>query len=225
MMRQRSLNFAPVLVSFALLALAMLPAGCDRRTDAPIQGYVEGEYVSVASPVAGQLSVLSVSRGQQVKKSDLLFELDATFEKAALGQAQWRLMQSRATLDDLRKGMRPTEITELEAQLKQARAALVYAEAEATRLENLLPTGGSSRHETDQATTIRDQDRWKVAQLEAQLETAKLGSRSDQIAAAEADVKAREAAVASAAEFILEGLHVHNKLNKSAKPGGISYRR
>jgi len=36
---------------------------------------------------------------------------------------------------------------------------------------------------------------------------------------------AREAAVASAAEFILEGLHVHNKLNKNVKPGTTSYRR
>jgi magnesium chelatase subunit I len=39
------------------------------------------------------------------------------------------------------------------------------------------------------------------------------------------DREAREAATASAAEFILEGLHVHNKLNKSAKSGGASYRR
>jgi magnesium chelatase subunit I len=35
----------------------------------------------------------------------------------------------------------------------------------------------------------------------------------------------REAATASAVEFILEGLHVHNKLNKSAKNGASSYRR
>ncbi len=39
------------------------------------------------------------------------------------------------------------------------------------------------------------------------------------------DREAREAATASAAEFILEGLHVHNKLNKAAKTGGSTYRR
>jgi magnesium chelatase subunit I len=39
------------------------------------------------------------------------------------------------------------------------------------------------------------------------------------------DREARDAATAGAAEFILEGLHVHNKLNKSAKAGGTSYRR
>ena len=39
------------------------------------------------------------------------------------------------------------------------------------------------------------------------------------------DAQAKEAAVASAAEFILEGLHVHNKLNKTAKAGTSAYRR
>jgi magnesium chelatase subunit I len=37
--------------------------------------------------------------------------------------------------------------------------------------------------------------------------------------------EARDAATASAAEFILEGLHVHNKLNKAVKAGGSTYRR
>ncbi len=39
------------------------------------------------------------------------------------------------------------------------------------------------------------------------------------------DADARDAATASAAEFILEGLHVHNKLNKTSKTGVSSYRR
>ncbi len=36
---------------------------------------------------------------------------------------------------------------------------------------------------------------------------------------------AKEAAVAAAAEFILEGLHVNNKLNKNVKSGSSAYRR
>jgi len=39
------------------------------------------------------------------------------------------------------------------------------------------------------------------------------------------DREVRESAAASAAEFLLEGLHAHNKINKSAKAGGTSYRR
>jgi magnesium chelatase subunit I len=40
-----------------------------------------------------------------------------------------------------------------------------------------------------------------------------------------ADSDARTAVTASAAEFILEGLHVHNKLNKNIKAGTTSYKR
>jgi magnesium chelatase subunit I len=40
-----------------------------------------------------------------------------------------------------------------------------------------------------------------------------------------ADPDARTAATASAVEFILEGLHVHNKLNKNVKAGATSYKR
>jgi HlyD family secretion protein len=50
----------------------------------------------------------------------------------------------------------------------------------------------------DRARSTRDQDRERVAQLEADLQTGRLGARTDQIAAAEANVRALEAALARA---------------------------
>ena len=56
-----------------------------------------------------------------------------------------------------------------------------------------------------------------------------LRKRADELARATtpglSDPEARDAAVASAAEFILEGLHVHNKLNKTVKAGAVAYQR
>jgi magnesium chelatase subunit I len=56
-----------------------------------------------------------------------------------------------------------------------------------------------------------------------------LRKRAEELAAGwgtgASDGELRAAATASAAEFILEGLHVHNKINKQAKAGGTSYRR
>jgi magnesium chelatase subunit I len=56
-----------------------------------------------------------------------------------------------------------------------------------------------------------------------------LRSRADQLAASSLarppERESADYAAASAAEFILEGLHVHNKLNKSAKAGGTIFRR
>src|SRR5262249_8995247 len=50
----------------------------------------------------------------------------------------------------------------------------------------------------DRAKSTRDQEQQRVSQLEANLDTARLGSRSDQVAAAEANVRALEAALAKA---------------------------
>ncbi|MHC1745295.1 MAG: HlyD family secretion protein [Syntrophobacteraceae bacterium] len=190
-------------MSFLLLwlvaALIGSIAGCGRPASDKVQGYVEGEFVYVASPLSGTLQALHVRRGGQVKEGDPLFSLDNTPEKAARDEAERRMAQARATLDDTRKGKRPTEIESIEAQLKQARAALVLSEREYARQEKLTRTpGASSEQDLDRTRATRDQDSQRVAQLEADLKTARLGSRIDQVLAAEATQRAQEAVLTKA---------------------------
>ncbi len=180
-----------------LAALCILP-GCSRPDQNRVQGYVEGEFVYVASPLAGALEKLHVQRGDQAKANDLLFTLDREPEKESRDEAERRLTQARSNLEDAKKGKRPTEIESAEAQLQQAQAALVLSEKELARQEKLLRTAASSMQDVDRARATRDQDRQRVAQLGADLVTAHLGSRSDQIAAAAANMKATEATLARA---------------------------
>ena len=182
----------------AALAIGAAVSGCERLAPDAFQGYVEGEFVYVASPLAGELELLAVQRGAGVEPGALLFALERGAEQAERDGAERRLAQARADLEDLRKGMRPSEIESLEAQLGQAQAALVLAEEELARQEGLLPTGATSATERDRARGARDRDVDRVAELTADLKTARLGSRDDQIAAAEAEVSAREAALAKA---------------------------
>ena len=179
------------------LILALL-AGCTPAPSQRVQGYVEGEFVHVASPLAGQLDTLSVQRGAQVKKDSPLFALEHGMETAAREEAERRLAQAKATLEDAKKGRRPSELTSLDAQLGQARAALVLSEKEYERQEDLHRRGVSSAEAFDRARALRDQDAHRVAQLEADSQTARLGSREDQVAAAEANVRALQAGVAQA---------------------------
>jgi HlyD family secretion protein len=173
-------------------------AGCNRQASDRVQGYVEGEYVYVASPFAGQVETLSVKRGAGVKPGDPLFALECGLETAARDEAERKLVQGRANLEDAKKGKRPPELESAEAQLKQARAALVLSEKEHKRQEDLHGRGVTSAEDFDRARSTRDQDDHRVHQLEADLQTAHLGSRDDQIAAADANVRALEAALAQA---------------------------
>jgi HlyD family secretion protein len=180
-------------------ALALVAAGCARRDEGLLQGYAEGEYVLVASPYAGQLERLRVRRGEQAQQGQPLFALDAAVERATLDAAVGRVEKSRASLEDARKGQRPSEIASLEAQLAQAQAAERNSSAELRRVEPLVPSGALTRQDLDRARSTHDQDLQRVKQLEADLQTARLGSREDLVAAAEADLRAQQAVQARAA--------------------------
>jgi HlyD family secretion protein len=70
---------------------------------------------------------------------------------------------------------------------------------EVARQEGLATVPGAAVElEVDRARSSRDQNQQRVSQLEAELKTALLGSRTDLIAAAEAEVRAKEAALAKA---------------------------
>ena len=176
----------------------MLLVGCSPTPSQRVQGYVEGEFVYVASPLAGQLETLSVKRGEQVKKGDPLFALECGLETAARDEAERKLVQGKASLEDAKKGRRPTELESADAQLRQARAALVLSEKEYKRQEDLYRRSVSSAADFDRAHSLRDQDEQRVAQLEADSLTARLGSREDQVTAAEANVRALQASLAQA---------------------------
>ena len=74
-----------------------------------VQGYVEGEYVYVAAPVAGRLETLDVMRGARVTAATPLFQLDRASEQPGRDDAAARLARAEANLADLRKGKRPSE--------------------------------------------------------------------------------------------------------------------
>ena len=127
-----------------------------------------------------------------------LFTLDSIPEKAARDEAARRVAKARANLEDAKMGQRPTEIAALEAQLEQARAALAFSEREFERQTALVKSNVVAKRDLDNARSQRDQDRQRVTELEANLRTARLGARSEQVAAAEQAVLVQEAALARA---------------------------
>lgn len=177
-----------------LIALSLL-TGCQRGSPELLQGYVEAEYVYVGAPLGGELEHLHVQRGATVKAGDLLFELERSADVASRDEAALRLQQAQATLADLQKGVRPSELEALRAQIDQANAQLTYAQTELTRIEKLRKTFNASEDELQQAQARQRQGLARVAEVTANLQTAQLGGRADVVEAARHEAQARQAAL------------------------------
>ncbi|MES2152778.1 MAG: HlyD family efflux transporter periplasmic adaptor subunit [Pseudomonadota bacterium] len=185
------------LAAVRLLLLALLCACADKPADF-YSGYVEADYVRLASPAGGTLAKLYLQRGDLVAAGAPAYVLEQENERAARLEALARLARARALLADAAKGKRSDERAVAQAQLAQAEAALRLSQADLAR-EAGLQAGhfiAPARLDADRAAVGRDQGRVREAQ--AALRVAALGARSDALAAAQQDVKAAEAQLAQA---------------------------
>jgi HlyD family secretion protein len=182
---------------FSLLAaapIALLLAACTRPAPVGWQGYLEGEFVYVAAPLAGRLDSLAVTKGGRVAAGAPLFTLEQASELAAQRQAADQLRSAQSRLADLQKGSRPTELAALESRLSQARSSAELSQLEFARQETLFKTNVIAAAELDRARLTHQRNTRALDELSAQLATAGLGARTDAVAAAAADVSAATAA-------------------------------
>lgn len=187
------MKIAALLPSLTALA-CLLATGCSRPSANSFQGYLEGEFVYIAAPLAGRLDTLAVTRGAQVKAAAPLFTLEHAADSAAVAQAEARLLQARARFEDLMKGSRVNELDALRARLAQARAAAELSGLEAERQAALFNKGVSPGSENDRARLTHERDLRAIDDLAAQLATARLGGRTDALTAAGQEVAAAVAA-------------------------------
>ena len=200
--------------ALTLLIVAGILAACSGDKQTTYQGYVEGEYVHVASPVGGRLERLLVQRGQTVEAKARLFELEADQETAAKRQADEHLKASQAQLADLRVGRRNPELDVAKAQLAQAVAAEQQAAQQLKRDEAQFEVGGIPRAQLEDSRANHAIKAARVRELQGQLDVSRLPAREDQIRAQDAQVAAARAA-SSQSSWRLDQKHV------AATEGGL----
>lgn len=180
------------------LALCSGLAACSKPAAEVFPGYAEGESVRLSAPISGTLSKLYVQRGDSVAAGAPAFVLEQESERSAREEAVAREQRAQDQLANLKLGKRPDELAALRAQLAQAQAALKLSTAEQVRAEQLVAENFTSAASLDQTRAAVARDRARVNELNAQLRLAAQGSRRNEIAAAEQEVKAATAQLAQA---------------------------
>lgn len=176
-------------------ALLVLLTACRPPASTSWQGYVEGEFVSVAAPLPGRLETVSVRRGDRVETGAPLFTLESESERASQREAAQKVRQLAAKVEDLRKGVRPSELDALQARLEQTKALTELSSRQLERTTKLVQGRAAADEDLDRARLGHEANLKQISEIEAQLATARLGGRTDQIQSAEAELSSAQAAL------------------------------
>lgn len=157
-----------VLVLIAVSLLWYLLA--DRFTPYTQQARIQAYVVPVSAEVAGQVKRVAVGNNQEVRKGDVLFELDASQYRIALARAE-------ADLETVRRqiGASTAGIDSAQASLAAAQAGERKARQDAERLQRLYQEdpGTVSVRRLEGAQATREQAAGQVAAARAEVARAR----------------------------------------------------
>lgn len=141
-------------------------------------------------PEAGRIASVDVSVGNRVPAGAVLARLDPRPFQAEADEAQANVTAALAVQTKARLGVRPQQIAQTDAQMRQAKTQVSIARAQADREAKLLALGIAAQSDVDVA-------RAALANVEGQLEVLQQ-QRSSEIHPWQPDVEVANAGVAQA---------------------------
>jgi HlyD family secretion protein len=171
----------------------------DRSDTIELTGNVDVRQVSLAFEGSGRIRELLVSEGQRVTAGQVLGRLDVRTPELQAESARAQIASAEQNLLRLHNGARPEELGQARARLAGAQAEVTLAEQELARLRSVsgeTAGRGVAGRDIDQASAKLRQARSRVAELGEGLQLLVAGARSEDIAGAQAQVRASQAQLA-----------------------------
>jgi HlyD family secretion protein len=162
-----------------VLALVIYYLTTPRGSDIPLIGIVDGNEVIISPQITGRIVKLTVDEGSEVKKGQLIAELDPKELQASLAAAKanvamlensvseaehnfsWTSDQTDASLDQARAALSSTR-----AQLEQAKVMLWRDQGDIDRMQQLFGKGEVSKQDRDHADAAFRASQANVRSLE-----------------------------------------------------------
>ena len=192
----------PIVIAAAIIILLvvglLLRTGLISEAETALvagSGTIEATEIEVGTKVAGRLGALLVDEGDQVRRGDLIGELDHVELDADVTRAQGTLESAQAFLRDLERGSRVEQITAGRARLAQAEAALIGAGQQvALAQENTAKSTDLKQKADDAAARVRAVEA-ALAVARAQRDEAVAGLRPQEVRQVEAQLAQAQAAL------------------------------
>ncbi len=161
-----------------------------------LHGNVDIRQVQLAFNGSERISDMRLQEGDRVKKGDLLASLDKTRLQHVTDQAAARAAAQQEVVTRLKAGTRLEEIRQLQAEVEAARITAANVERTSHRLTELTTQKLAAQEQADNARAVADAAKAKLRAAKETLRLAEAGPRKEDIAAAEATLKADQAQLA-----------------------------
>ncbi len=190
-------------LGLSLWTLWLAACGRDRVT---LQGETDAKQVTVAAKVSGRVDSLYVREGDSVRRGEIVARLDGPEIRAKAAQAMAARDAARAIRDKVQHGSREQDIRAARENWLRAVASASIAETTYARLDRLQRDGVVPTQRRDEAEAAHRASREAAEAAKAQYELAMEGARSEDRAAAAADLRRAEGAVAEAESYVSENV-------------------
>jgi membrane fusion protein, multidrug efflux system len=186
-----------ILAAGLLTVAAVAALGYYQRFVVPFEttdnAIIEGHIVPIASQVSGRVARLYIADNQEVKKGDVLLQIDPADYEARLEQARAQLAATKSRQEQAR-----AQLAAGDAGVAQARAALTSAEAEDSRAKAEL-----KRYQSVESRAV-SRSQVDVAETQARSSAAQVEVARAKVLGAEAQVGLAKAAEGTAAADIAQ---------------------
>jgi len=200
---QRTARLTLLLV--ALLAIAAVLWWQFGRPRGPhnlvLYGNIDLRQVDLAFNDSERVAAVLVQEGDHVRAGQLLARLDTSRLEPQVARAQAQVAAQQQALLRLQRGNRPEEIAEARANVEAAAADAANALAQYQRLQSLAERSSGravSRQDLDAAKQAADATQARLTQNQKALALQQIGPRREDIAQAEAQLRADQADLALA---------------------------
>ena len=146
-----------------------------------LYGNVDIRELSLAFRVGGRVAEVLVDEGDAVKVGQVLARLDPAPLDISLHAARAQLSAVGARNALFHEGYRSEDIAQAGGRQLAAKAALVEADAELARQQQMLPAGATAQHHVDLALSARDQAQAQLNVADAAMRMSNKGFRPQEI--------------------------------------------
>jgi HlyD family secretion protein len=164
-----------------------------------LYGNVDIRQISLAFDNSGRITEVLADEGDSIKAGQVLARLDVRILQLQADAVRADIDAQQQTVLKLHNGSRPQEIAQERARLAAAQADAARAERDLARLQEVAANTqgrGVSQQDLDNAKNNATSTKAKLDEQREALRLAELGPRVEEIAGAEAQLKATQAKLA-----------------------------